>query len=123
MTYDSEYGGFGSAPKFPRPVEIQLMLYFCKKMEEAGKYAEAVKTLKMVSFSLKCMARGGIHDHIGGGFHRYSVDECWHGQFPLESCASMLILFVCLNFKFFYSLQYLILRRCCMIRDNWQIFI
>ncbi|KAI4341702.1 hypothetical protein MLD38_026394 [Melastoma candidum] len=77
-TYDSEYGGFGSAPKFPRPVEIQLMLYYYKKMEEAGKGNDADKILKMVSFSLKCMARGGIHDHIGGGFHRYSVDEFWH---------------------------------------------
>ncbi|XP_030508262.2 uncharacterized protein LOC115722977 [Cannabis sativa] len=76
--YDSKYGGFGSAPKFPRPVEIQLMLYWAKKLEEAGKMVEANKDLEMVFFSLKCMARGGIHDHIGGGFHRYSVDECWH---------------------------------------------
>ncbi|XP_062088038.1 uncharacterized protein LOC133794686 isoform X2 [Humulus lupulus] len=76
--YDSKYGGFGSAPKFPRPVEIHLMLYWAKKLEEAGKSGEANKDLEMVFFSLKCMARGGIHDHIGGGFHRYSVDECWH---------------------------------------------
>ncbi|KAJ9696406.1 hypothetical protein PVL29_008564 [Vitis rotundifolia] len=76
--YDPEYGGFGSAPKFPRPVEIQLMLYHYKKLEESGKSGEANEVLKMVAFSLQCMARGGIHDHIGGGFHRYSVDECWH---------------------------------------------
>ncbi|XP_077217755.1 catalytics [Tasmannia lanceolata] len=77
-SYDAKYGGFGSAPKFPRPVEIQLMLYQSKKLEENGKETEANKTLKMVCFTLQCMARGGIHDHIGGGFHRYSVDERWH---------------------------------------------
>lgn len=77
-SYDSKFGGFGSAPKFPRPVEIQLMLYHSKKLEGRGKPSEAKKTLEMVAFTLQCMAKGGIHDHIGGGFHRYSVDECWH---------------------------------------------
>ncbi|XP_022758050.1 spermatogenesis-associated protein 20 isoform X2 [Durio zibethinus] len=77
-SYDSRFGGFGSAPKFPRPVEIQLMLYYSKKLGEIGKPGGAKESLKMVLFSLQCMARGGIHDHIGGGFHRYSVDECWH---------------------------------------------
>ncbi|KAL6968456.1 dTMP kinase [Sarracenia purpurea var. burkii] len=77
-SYDSEFGGFGSAPKFPRPVEIQLMLYHSKKLEEAGNLGKAKEALQMVLFSLQGMARGGIHDHIGGGFHRYSVDECWH---------------------------------------------
>ncbi|GAA0145494.1 hypothetical protein LIER_05676 [Lithospermum erythrorhizon] len=76
--YDSEYGGFASAPKFPRPVEMQLMLYRSKKMEEMEKSVEAKEGKKMVEFTLQCMARGGIHDHLGGGFHRYSVDECWH---------------------------------------------
>lgn len=77
-SYDSKFGGFGSAPKFPRPVEIQLMLYWSKKLEDTGKLHEANEALKKVFFSLQCMARGGIHDHVGGGFHRYSVDECWH---------------------------------------------
>ncbi|KAA8543140.1 hypothetical protein F0562_021365 [Nyssa sinensis] len=84
-SYDSVFGGFGSAPKFPRPVEIQLMLYQSKRLEEIGKSGEEIgksgeakEGLKMVLFNLQCMARGGIHDHIGGGFHRYSVDECWH---------------------------------------------
>jgi len=44
----------------------------------------ANESKKMVFFSLQCMAKGGIHDHIGGGFHRYSVDECWHGKFTLD---------------------------------------
>ncbi|XP_057963726.1 uncharacterized protein LOC131154915 [Malania oleifera] len=78
QSYDPVSGGFGSAPKFPRPVEIQLMLYQSKKLEEIGNLSEAKKGLEMVLFSLQCMAKGGIHDHIGGGFHRYSVDECWH---------------------------------------------
>ncbi|KAJ0054354.1 hypothetical protein Pint_01037 [Pistacia integerrima] len=77
-TYDSRFGGFGSAPKFPRPVEIQLMLYHSKKLEETGKSGEANESKKMVLFTLQCMAKGGIHDHVGGGFHRYSVDERWH---------------------------------------------
>ncbi|XP_010522664.1 PREDICTED: spermatogenesis-associated protein 20 isoform X2 [Tarenaya hassleriana] len=77
-SYDSEFGGFGSAPKFPRPVEIQLMLYHSEKLEGAGKASEAGESKDMVFFSLQRMANGGMHDHIGGGFHRYSVDECWH---------------------------------------------
>ncbi|XP_021279552.1 spermatogenesis-associated protein 20 [Herrania umbratica] len=77
-SYDSRLGGFGSAPKFPRPVEIQLMLYHSKKLQENGKPGGAKESQKMVFFSLECMARGGIHDHVGGGFHRYSVDEFWH---------------------------------------------
>lgn len=76
--YDPEFGGFGSAPKFPRPVEINIMLYKSKKLTEYAKDDEASKILNMVCHSLQCMARGGIHDHVGGGFHRYSVDECWH---------------------------------------------
>ncbi|MED6206590.1 hypothetical protein PIB30_028307 [Stylosanthes scabra] len=77
-TYDSEFGGFGSAPKFPRPVETNLMLYHSKKLDDTGKLGGANRNREMVFFTLKCMAKGGIHDHIGGGFHRYSVDECWH---------------------------------------------
>ncbi|KAH9786255.1 Thioredox DsbH domain-containing protein [Citrus sinensis] len=77
-SYDSRFGGFGSAPKFPRPVEIQMMLYHSKKLEDTGKSGEASEGQKMVLFTLQCMAKGGIHDHVGGGFHRYSVDERWH---------------------------------------------
>ncbi|XP_075509390.1 uncharacterized protein LOC142545861 [Primulina tabacum] len=76
--YDPKFGGFGSAPKFPRPVEIQLMLYHSKKFRENGMSGESKGSLPMVLSTLQSMARGGIHDHVGGGFHRYSVDECWH---------------------------------------------
>ncbi|KAJ6808783.1 spermatogenesis-associated protein 20 [Iris pallida] len=54
------------------------MLYESQKMMEIGNGSEAKRNMDMVCHSLRCMARGGIHDHIGGGFHRYSVDECWH---------------------------------------------
>ncbi|KAM7275705.1 hypothetical protein ACFE04_017571 [Oxalis oulophora] len=77
-SYDVTHGGFGSAPKFPRPVEPHLMFYHAKKLEENGKLGTAKECKDMVFLTLKGMAKGGIHDHLGGGFHRYSVDECWH---------------------------------------------
>ncbi|KAM0841007.1 hypothetical protein ACQ4PT_059295 [Festuca glaucescens] len=77
-SYDPKFGGFGSAPKFPRPVEDCIMLYKFRKHLEARQESEAQNIMKMVTRTLQCMARGGVHDHIGGGFHRYSVDECWH---------------------------------------------
>ncbi|KAL3693595.1 hypothetical protein R1sor_007246 [Riccia sorocarpa] len=76
--FDSKLGGFGGPPKFPRPVEIALMLQRFKRLEQNGNQSSANKTLDMSLFTLRCMARGGIHDHVGGGFHRYSVDEYWH---------------------------------------------
>ena len=84
-SYDPKFGGFGSAPKFPRPVEDYIMLYRYRKLMEAGKESEAQNIKKMVTHTLDCMARGGVHDHVGGGFHRYSVDECWHGKLTLSS--------------------------------------
>ena len=69
-SFDSRLGGFGSAPKFPRPVTLNYLLryYFVEKSDEA---------LEMVVKTLSAMAAGGMHDHLGGGFHRYSVDEHW----------------------------------------------
>ncbi len=69
-TYDSRLGGFGGAPKFPRPVVLNFLLrYYARtKNEEA---------LEMVVETLRAMAKGGMHDQLGGGFHRYSVDEYW----------------------------------------------
>nr|GMD22091.1 spermatogenesis-associated protein 20 isoform X2 [Ipomoea batatas] len=61
--YDPKYGGFGSAPKFPRPVEIELMLYHSKMLAGEGKSDEAMKVQKMVMHTLEGMAKGGIHDH------------------------------------------------------------
>jgi uncharacterized protein len=73
--FDSKFGGFGSAPKFPRPVTLNFLFDFYGTDPEAkeGKHA-----LEMATFTLRKMAEGGMHDHIGGGFHRYSTDKFWH---------------------------------------------
>jgi uncharacterized protein YyaL (SSP411 family) len=74
-TYDPKEGGFGNAPKFPRPVTLNFLTRFFARDPKGddGKHA-----LEMVLFTLRKMAAGGMHDHIGGGFHRYSVDRYWH---------------------------------------------
>jgi uncharacterized protein YyaL (SSP411 family) len=73
--FDSKYGGFADAPKFPRPVVLNFLLriYAAAPDSPDGKHA-----LEMTLFTLRKMAEGGIHDHLGGGFHRYSVDAVWH---------------------------------------------
>jgi uncharacterized protein YyaL (SSP411 family) len=74
-SYDPKEGGFGNAPKFPRPVALNFLTRFNARdpNSELGKHA-----LEMTLFTLRKMAGGGMHDHIGGGFHRYSVDRYWH---------------------------------------------
>ena len=69
--YEPKYGGFGGAPKFPRPVALNFMLRY---------YAQTgtKDALDMSLFTLRKMADGGMHDPIGGGFHRYSTDTRWH---------------------------------------------
>ncbi len=74
-SFDVRDGGFGSAPKFPRPVTLNFLSRFYARdpSSESGKHA-----LEMNLFTLRKMAAGGMHDHLGGGFHRYSVDRYWH---------------------------------------------
>ena len=74
-SYDPKEGGFGNAPKFPRPVTLNFLTRFYARdpKNESGKQA-----LEMALFTLRKMAAGGMHDHVGGGFHRYSVDRYWH---------------------------------------------
>ncbi|MGB9473799.1 MAG: thioredoxin domain-containing protein [Candidatus Udaeobacter sp.] len=74
-SYDPKEGGFGNAPKFPRPVTLNFLTRFYARdpKSESGKHA-----LEIALFTLRKMAAGGMHDHIGGGFHRYSVDRYWH---------------------------------------------
>ncbi len=68
--FDPQWGGFGEAPKFPTPHNLLfLMRYEDVTQEEAA--------IKMAEITLEDMARGGIHDQIGGGFSRYSTDEMW----------------------------------------------
>ena len=78
-SYDPEEGGFGDAPKFPRPSVPDFMLRFhARALRQASGQAGSRDALDMVLFTLRKMARGGLHDHLGGGFHRYSVDARWH---------------------------------------------
>lgn len=68
--FDYDYGGFGTGNKFPRPVVLNYLLSFYYKYN-------STEALDMVIFTLKKMCEGGIYDHLGGGFHRYSVDMLW----------------------------------------------
>ena len=77
-TYNQAYGGFGTAPKFPSPANLEFLLREYErqsKLKTANTDAESL--LKMVTRTLDMMAYGGIYDQIGGGFHRYSVDAKW----------------------------------------------
>ncbi len=89
-TFDTKEGGFGTSPKFPRPVTLNFLTRFYARnvaqvsnlrtqqsaTSKVGPQAE--QALAMDLFTLRKMAAGGIHDHVGGGFHRYSVDRYWH---------------------------------------------
>ena len=68
--FDSQWGGFGSAPKFPRPATLDLLA------RHARRHADP-RVVAMVTTTLERMANGGMRDHVGGGFHRYSVDRRW----------------------------------------------
>jgi uncharacterized protein YyaL (SSP411 family) len=68
--YDTADSGFGSAPKFPRPVLFNFLLQYYQRTD--NKHA-----LNMTLATLQAMAKGGMYDHLGGGFHRYSVDGQW----------------------------------------------
>ncbi|HLX12712.1 MAG TPA: thioredoxin domain-containing protein [Bacteroidota bacterium] len=68
--YDQTYGGFGGAPKFPRPVVFNFLLRYHARTGDAS-------SLTMATATLRKMAEGGMYDQLGGGFHRYSVDERW----------------------------------------------
>ena len=67
---DRRHGGFGGAPKFPQPMAIRMLLRCWKRFGEQDALDVAILTLDK-------MARGGIYDHLGGGFHRYSTDAVW----------------------------------------------
>ncbi|MCP5519501.1 MAG: thioredoxin domain-containing protein [Verrucomicrobiales bacterium] len=68
--YDPRHGGFGQAPKFPRPTQPAFLLRHGHRLGDAG-------VMAMVAHTCERMAAGGIHDLLGGGFARYSVDERW----------------------------------------------
>jgi uncharacterized protein YyaL (SSP411 family) len=68
--FDPTYGGFGQAPKFPHPMEIRLCLRLWQRFGDDN-------CLDMARKTLDHMARGGMYDQLGGGFHRYSTDDRW----------------------------------------------
>ncbi len=68
--FDRRHGGFGGAPKFPRPSDLLFLLQEFRRTGSAAARG-------MVLGTLQAMARGGIRDHVGGGFHRYAVDAGW----------------------------------------------
>jgi uncharacterized protein YyaL (SSP411 family) len=74
--FDTKEGGFGGAPKFPRPVNLQFLLHLAGKKEAFSNDADTARGMAL--YTLRKMAAGGMHDHLGGGFHRYSVDAEWH---------------------------------------------
>eukprot|EP01128_Nolandella_sp_AFSM9_P000241 TRINITY_DN10411_c0_g1_i1.p1 TRINITY_DN10411_c0_g1~~TRINITY_DN10411_c0_g1_i1.p1 ORF type:complete len:1009 (-),score=185.49 TRINITY_DN10411_c0_g1_i1:56-3082(-) len=72
--YDAKYGGFSPKPKFPRPCVFTGLFHYYLRGEGEKKQS----ALAMAEHTLSAMFRGGMHDHLGGGFHRYSVDTYWH---------------------------------------------
>ena len=69
-TFDTQLGGFGGSPKFPRPSVFNFLLRYWDRTRNQ-------EALDMTLLTLREMAKGGMHDQLGGGFHRYSVDERW----------------------------------------------
>jgi hypothetical protein len=68
--FDRVHGGWGEAPKFPQPMALEFLLRYHHVTGNS-------RALQMVSQTLEAMARGGMYDQLGGGFHRYSVDDHW----------------------------------------------
>jgi len=73
-SFDAQYGGFGSAPKFPHPTHIERLL---RNWAAGPRTADGKRALEMAMLTLHAMASGGIYDQLGGGFYRYSTDEKW----------------------------------------------
>ena len=68
--FDKQNGGFGTAPKFPQPMVLEFLLRYFQRSQDTA-------SLEMVELTLEKMAKGGIYDQLGGGFHRYATDSCW----------------------------------------------
>ena len=69
-SFDEAHGGFGPAPRFPRPATLELLARYHRRTRDP-------RALHMLERTLAAMAAGGIHDQLGGGFHRYSTDDRW----------------------------------------------
>jgi uncharacterized protein YyaL (SSP411 family) len=69
-SFDERFGGFGGAPKFPEPSNLDFLFHYARRSGDAKARDMALRTLRAI-------ARGGVRDHLGGGFHRYSTDRQW----------------------------------------------
>jgi len=69
-SFESRFGGFGRAPKFPQPSRVLFLMRYYRRTRDPG-------ALHMIEHTLDQMYRGGMYDHVAGGFHRYSTDERW----------------------------------------------
>ncbi len=80
--FDERHGGFNGAPKFPRPAVYRLLLELASTSHITGDHGRDAdlrrKAEQILRRSLQAMAAGGMYDQVGGGFHRYAVDERWH---------------------------------------------
>jgi uncharacterized protein YyaL (SSP411 family) len=88
--FDSSHGGLGRAPKFPQPMAFDFLLRYWRRRN-------LPEALEMVRRTLTRMARGGIYDQLGGGFHRYSVDQVWlvpHFEKMLYDQAQLALLYL-----------------------------
>ena len=88
--FDSQYGGFGTAPKFPPSMGLPFLLRYWHHSGNAN-------ALEMVEVTLEKMARGGMYDQLGGGFHRYSTDAHWlvpHFEKMLYDNAQLVVAYV-----------------------------
>jgi uncharacterized protein YyaL (SSP411 family) len=87
--FDDQHGGFGSKPKFPRETLLELMLVYLRDEKDA-------ELKRMLTRSLDAMVYGGIRDHLGGGFHRYSTDERWLvPHFEIMLYDNAMLLWIC----------------------------
>jgi len=98
LSYDQQHGGFGDAPKFPHPTHLQLLIQLIHRQRVANDSdsTQSTNVDTMLAHTLQSMAAGGIYDHLGGGFCRYSVDERWeipHFEKMLYDNAQLLAIF------------------------------
>ncbi len=75
--FDFEHGGWGGPPRFPQPAVIEMLLRQAQRGADGLALRDAEAPVRVALRALDAMAEGGIHDHIGGGFHRYATDTDW----------------------------------------------
>jgi uncharacterized protein YyaL (SSP411 family) len=113
--FDPHHGGFGAQPKFPHPAVLDLLL------DQATRKGNA-KAGEIATVTLAKMAAGGIYDHVGGGFHRYSVDERWlvpHFEKMLYDNAGLLLNYVHAWQNFGYPVFSTVVRETVAWMDGW----